>query len=58
VSEGFVERDPGLPLKPAVCVLLLTDRAGRELRIELPHTATRCAAEVARSLWQAPSCSR
>ena len=58
VSSSFVELNLGLPLAPPVCVLVLTDRAGRVLRIELPPAASGHIAEVARSLWQAQPCSR
>jgi len=61
VSSSFVELNLGLPLAPAVCVLVLTDRAGRGLRIELPQTTgneVAEVAEVARRLWQAHPCSR
>ena len=58
VSSSFVELDLGLPLAPPVCVLMLTDRAGRALRIELPQAASSHLAEVERSLWQVPPCSR
>lgn len=40
MSPSFVELDLGLPLAPPVCVLVLTDRAGRALRIELPPAAS------------------
>jgi hypothetical protein len=58
MSPGFVELDLGLPLAPPVCVLVLTDRAGRVLRIELPQLASSHLAEVARSLWQVQPCLR
>ena len=58
VSSSFVELDLGLPLTPPVCVLVLTDRAGRALRIELPQAASSHLAEVACSLWQVQACSR
>lgn len=58
VSSSFVELDLGLPLAPPVCVLVLTDRAGRALRIELPQAASSHLAEVACSLWQVQPCSR
>ena len=58
VSSSFVELDLGLPLAPPVCVLVLTDRAGRALRIELPQAASSHIAEVACSLWQVEPCSR
>ncbi len=58
VSSSFVELDLGLPLTPPVCVLVVTDRAGRALRIELPQAASSNIAEVARSLWQVQPCSR
>ena len=58
MSPGFVALDLGLPLAPPVCVLVLTDRAGRALRIERPQAASSHLAEVARSLWQVPPCSR
>jgi len=58
MSPSFVELDLGLPLAPPVCVLVLTDRAGRALRIELPPAASSHIAEVARSLWQVQPCSR
>ena len=58
MSPSFVELDLGLPLAPPVCVLVLTDRAGRALRIELPPAASGHIAEVARSLWQVQPCSR
>ena len=51
-SPAFVELNFGLPLAPAACVLVLSDRHGRALRIELPRAASRDIAEVARSLWQ------
>ena len=51
-SADFVELDFGLPLAPATCVLVLSDRHGRALRIELPRAASSEIAEVARSLWQ------
>ena len=51
-SPAFVELNFGLPLAPATCVLVLSDRHGRALRIELPRAASRDLAEVARSLWQ------
>lgn len=51
-SPAFVELDFGLPLAPSPCVLVLSDRHGRALRIELPRAASRDIAEVARSLWQ------
>lgn len=57
-SSSFVELDLGLPLTPPVCVLVLTDRAGRALRIELPQAASSHLAEVACSLWQVQACSR
>jgi len=53
VSSRFVELNLGLPLAPPVCVLVLTDRAGRALRIELPQATGNEVAEVARRLWQA-----
>jgi hypothetical protein len=34
------------------CILVLSDRHGRALRIELPRAASGDIAEVARSLWQ------
>jgi hypothetical protein len=49
MSPGFVELDLGLPLAPPVCVLVLTDQAGRALRIELPQAASSHLAEVSRS---------
>ncbi|KFB67856.1 hypothetical protein [Candidatus Accumulibacter vicinus] len=52
-SPAFVELDFGLALAPAACVLVLSDRHGRALRIELPRAASSDIAEVARSLWQA-----
>jgi hypothetical protein len=58
VSSSFVELNLGLPLAPAVCVLVLTDRAGRALRIELPQATGSEVAEVARRLWQVQACSR
>ncbi len=58
MSASFVERDLGLPLAPPACVLVLTDRAGRALRIELPPAASKHLVEVARSLWQVQACSR
>jgi len=58
MSPSFVELDLGLPLAPPVCVLVLTDRAGRALRIELPQAASNHLAEVACSLWQVQPCSR
>ena len=58
VSSSFVELDLGLPLAAPVCVLILTDRAGRALRIELPPAASSHIAEVACSLWQVQPCSR
>ena len=51
-SAEFVELDFGLPLAPSPCVLVLSDRHGRALRIELPRAANSDIAEVARSLWQ------
>ena len=51
-SRDFVELDFGLPLAPAACVLVLADRHGRALRIELPRAVSSEIAEVARSLWQ------
>ncbi len=51
-SPAFVELNFGLPLATPACVLLLSDRHGRALRIELPHAASSDIAEVARSLWQ------
>jgi hypothetical protein len=51
-SPAFVELNFGLPLAPAACVLVLSDRHGRALRIELPRAASSDIAEVARSLWQ------
>ena len=57
VSSSFVELNLGLPLAPAVSVLVLTDRAGRALRIELPQATGREVAAVARTLWQVPPCS-
>ena len=51
-SRDFVELDFGLPLAPSPCVLVLSDRHGRALRIELPRAGNRDIAEVARSLWQ------
>ena len=51
-SADFVELDFSLPLAPAACVLVLSDRHGRALRIELPRAASSDIAEVARSLWQ------
>ena len=44
--------DPQLADAAAACVLVLSDRHGRALRIELPRAASRDIAEVARSLWQ------
>ena len=58
MSPSFGELDLGLPRAPPVCVLVLTDRAGRALRIELPPAASGHIAEVARSLWQVQPCSR
>ena len=57
VSSSFVELNLGLPLAPAVCVLVLTDGAGRALRIELPQATGSEVAEVARTLWQVQPCS-
>ena len=51
-SPDFVELDFGLPLAAPACVLVLSDRHGRALRIELPRAGSRDIAEVARSLWQ------
>ena len=51
-SPAFIELDFGLPIAPSPCVLILADRHGRTLRIELPCTASRDLAEIARSLWQ------
>ncbi|MEF8734522.1 MAG: hypothetical protein V5B40_23805 [Candidatus Accumulibacter meliphilus] len=51
-SADFVELDFGLPLAPSPCILVLSDRHGRALRIELPRAASGDIAEVARSLWQ------
>ena len=51
-SADFVELDFGLPLTPPACILVLSDRHGRALRIELPRAASSDIAEVARSLWQ------
>jgi hypothetical protein len=51
-SPAFVELNFGLPLATPACVLLLSDRHGRALRIELPRAASSDIAEVARSLWQ------
>ena len=51
-SADFVELDFGLPLAPPPCILVLSDRHGRALRIELPGAASSDIAEVARSLWQ------
>lgn len=51
-SPAFVELNFGLPLATAACVLVLSDRHGRALRIELPCAASSDIAEVARSLWQ------
>ena len=51
-SPDFVELDFGLPLAAPACVLVLSDRHGRALRIELPRAGNRDIAEVARSLWQ------
>ena len=51
-SADFVELDFGLPLAPPPCILVLSDRHGRALRIELPRAASSDIAEVARSLWQ------
>ena len=51
-SADFVELDFGLPLAPSPCILVLSDRHGRALRIELPRAASSEIAEVARSLWQ------
>ena len=51
-SADFVELDFSLPLAPSPCVLVLSDRHGRALRIELPRAASSDIAEVARSLWQ------
>ncbi len=51
-SQDFVELDFGLPLAAPACVLVLSDRHGRALRIELPRAGNRDIAEVARSLWQ------
>ena len=51
-SPDFVELDLGLPLAAPACVLVLSDRHGRALRIELPRAGSRDIVEVARSLWQ------
>ena len=51
-SPDFVELDFGLPLAAPACILILSDRHGRALRIELPRAGSRDIAEVARSLWQ------
>ena len=51
-SPAFVELDFGLPLAAPACVLVLSDRHGRALRIELPRAGSSDIAEVARSLWQ------
>ncbi|MCP5249097.1 MAG: hypothetical protein H6942_11290 [Candidatus Accumulibacter sp.] len=51
-SRDFVELDFDLPLAPSPCILVLSDRHGRALRIELPGAASSDIAEVARSLWQ------
>lgn len=50
-SRDFVELDFDL-LAPSPCILVLSDRHGRALRIELPRAASSDIAEVARSLWQ------
>jgi len=50
---AFVECNLGLPVAAPACVVALSDRRGRMLRIEMPRAAASEVAALARSLWQA-----
>jgi hypothetical protein len=50
---AFVECKLDLPIAAPGCVVALSDRRGRLLRIELPRAAASEVAALARSLWQA-----